>query len=108
MAPAAPAAETPAAPAEPGAAGGAPAARKAKGGTNEVASITITFRAVDLTGVSGQPEANKGIAFDVLKELQNSPPFEAEETKTSTDVTPDANGTFTFSVVAQLKRPLKL
>jgi type IV pilus assembly protein PilM len=108
MAPAAPAAETPAAPAEQGAAGGAPAARKAKGGTNEVASITITFRAVDLTGVSGQPEANKGIAFDVLKELQNSPPFEAEETKTSTDVTPDANGTFTFSVVAQLKRPLKL
>jgi hypothetical protein len=85
------------------------AAGKPKGGTNETAAITITFRAVDLTAVSGQPEANKGIAFDVLKELQNSPPFNAEETKTSTDVTLDGQtGTFTFSVVAQLKVPLKL
>jgi hypothetical protein len=108
-APAPPPAEPVAVAPEAGAPGGAPAARKAKGGTNEIASITIAFRGVDLTAVSGQPEANKGIAFDVLKELQNSPAFDAEETKTSTDVTPDAQtGTFTFSLVAQLKRPLKL
>ena len=67
--PAAAAAASPAA----GTPGGVRAAKKAKGDTNETAAITITFRAVDLTAVSGQPEANKGIAFDVLKEMQNSP-----------------------------------
>ena len=64
---------------------------------------------VNLTSVSGKPEANKGIAYDVLKELQSSPLFDAEQTKTSTDVTLDEQtGTFTFSIIAQLKHPLKL
>jgi hypothetical protein len=82
---------------------------KAAAGTNEIATVTLAFRGVSLTGVSGQPEANKGIAYDVLKELQSSPVFDAEETKTPTDVTLDEQtGTFTFSIVAQLKRPLKL
>ena len=99
----------PAAPAESGAPGSGPAAGKAKGGTNELAAITITFRAVKLSATSDQPEPDKGIAYDVLKELQASPLFDAEETKTTTDVTTDpATSTFTFSIVAQLKRPLKL
>jgi type IV pilus assembly protein PilM len=99
----------PSAPEAPSAAPAAAApAAAAKGGTNG-ASITITFRAVDLTGISGQPEANKGLAFDVLKELQSCPAFDAEQTKSSPDVTPDPQtSTFTFSVVAQLKQPLKL
>ena len=97
-------------PAEPGA---APAghSKKAKGpeDTNAVSTVTLAFRGVSLTSISGQPEANKGIAYDVLKELQNSPMFDAEETKTPTDVTLDEQtGTFTFSIVAQLKHPLKL
>jgi type IV pilus assembly protein PilM len=82
---------------------------KAPGDTNEVSTVTLAFRGVSLTTVSGQPEANKGIAYDVLKELQTSPMFDPEETKTSTDVTLDEQtGTFTFSIVAQLKKPLKL
>jgi type IV pilus assembly protein PilM len=90
-------------------AGGRSKKAKAAAGTNDLATVTLAFRGVSLTGVSGQPEANKGIAYDVLKELQSSPVFDAEETKTPTDVTLDEQtGTFTFSIVAQLKRPLKL
>jgi type IV pilus assembly protein PilM len=119
MAPAPPPAEAPPAPpaappAEAGAPGSGPAADNAKGDTNELTSITITFRAVKLAPTSDLPDPDKGIAYDVLKELQasqlqGSPLFDAEETKTTTDVTTDpATGTFTFSIVAKLKRPLKL
>ena len=97
---------------DPGAppAGGAPApGRGAKGDLNELASVTFTFRGVSLAAVSGKPEANKSIAYDVLKELQENPLFDKEGTKTSTDVMLDEQtGTFTFSIVAQLKHPLKL
>ena len=103
-APAAPPAEQPAAPAGTGR-----AAKKPKGDTNEISSVTFTFRGVSLTAISGQPQANMGIAYDVLKELQEIPLFDKEETKTTTDVTLDEQtGTFTFSIVAQLKDPLKL
>ncbi len=77
--------------------------------SNEVATVTFTFRGVNVAGVSGQPQANMGIAYDVLKELQESPLFDKEATKTSTDVILDEQtGTFTFSIVARLKHPLKL
>jgi hypothetical protein len=67
------------------------------------------FRGVNLTTVSGQPQANMGIAYDVLNELKACPLFDAEKTRTSTDVTLDEQtGTFTFSIIAQLKQPLKL
>jgi len=110
--PAPPSAEQPMGAPDPGAppAGGAPApGRGAKGDLNELASVTFTFRGVSLAAVSGKPEANKSIAYDVLKELQENPLFDKEGTKTSTDVTLDEQtGTFTFSIVAQLKHPLKL
>ena len=77
--------------------------------SNEVATVTLTFCGVNVAGVSGQPQANMGIAYDVLKELQESPLFNKEATKTSTDVTLDEQtGTFTFSIVARMKHPLKL
>jgi type IV pilus assembly protein PilM len=105
-----PGAEPP--PASPEAAaggGGDQPAKKPKGDTNEIASVTFVFRGVDVATISGKPEANKDIAYDVLKELQDSPVFDKAETKTTTDVTPDIQtGTFTFSIQAQLKRPLKL
>lgn len=106
-----PSAEQPMGAPDPGApAGGGPApGRGAKGDTNELATVTFTFRGVSLAAVSGKPEANKSIAYDVLKELQENPLFDKEGTKTSTDVTLDEQtGTFTFSIVAQLKHPLKL
>jgi hypothetical protein len=92
--------------------GAAPASgrRKPKGDPNEIATLTITFRAVSLKNVSGQADADKGIAYTVLQELQRSTNvFDKDETRTEGDVSNDEQtGTFTFSVVARLKQPLKL
>jgi type IV pilus assembly protein PilM len=85
--------------------------RKPKGDTNEVATLTITFRAVSVKDISGKPEADKDIAYTVVQELQNSPLFDPDpqETHTTSDVINDEQTkTFTFSVAARLKRPLKL
>ena len=46
---------------------------KTKGDTNEIATVTLTFRAVSLKRRSGQADADKGIAYAVLDELQSSP-----------------------------------
>ena len=78
---------------------------------NEIATITLTFRAVSLKNISGQADADKGIAYTVLQELQNSPVFDPnpQETRTDGDVINDEQtGTFTFSLIARLKLPLKL
>ena len=71
----------------------------------------MTFRAVSLKDISGKPEADKDIAYAVQQELQGSPFFDPDpqETHTTSDVIPDEQTkTFTFTVVARLKRPLKL
>ncbi len=110
----APAAEAP--PAPPQADGSAPAVPgsrrrpKTGGDTNEIASLTLTFRAVSLKDVSGHADADKGIAYAVLQELQSSPLFDPdpEETRTDSEVNYEENGTFTFRIIAKLKRPLKL
>ena len=104
----------PPAPAADGAAAdGTPGtSRKHKtGDTNEVATLTLTFRAVSVKDVSGRPEADKDIAYTVVQELQNSPLFDPDpqETHTTSDVINDEQTkTFPFSVAARLKHPLKL
>jgi type IV pilus assembly protein PilM len=106
-----PAAEPAPAPADGAAPDATTPGRKRKAGdTNEVATMTLTFRAVSLKDVSGQADADKGIAYSVLQELQNSPLFDPDpqETRTDSEVTYDENGTFTFRIIARLKRPLKL
>jgi len=84
--------------------------KKPKGDSNEVASITITFRAISLTSV--QPDANTAIAYAVLDEIKNDPFFDPDkdETKfTSGEIgKEEPPGTFTFDVTVRLKRPLKL
>jgi len=110
----APAPEAAPAPAADGSAteGTAGTSRKHKtGDTNEVATLTLTFRAVSVKDVSGRPEADKDIAYTVVQELQNSPLFDPDpqETHTTSDVINDEQTkTFTFSVAARLKHPLKL
>ncbi len=81
-----------------------------KGDTNEISTLTITFRAVSLSEASGQAAADSDIAFAVLQELQNNPLFEPDpQTHPDGSLTPDsATGTFTFRVIARLKKPLKL
>jgi type IV pilus assembly protein PilM len=78
--------------------------------TNEIATVTLTFRAVSLKDVSGQADADKGVAYAVLQELQNSPLFDPDpqETKTDSEVTYQEDGTFTFRIIARLRSPLKL
>ena len=79
--------------------------------TNEVATITIKFRAVSLTKQTGKPEANKETAYTVLDEIRNSPVFDPDpqETKVSEDPSGDEEpGTFTWSIVARLKHPIKI
>ena len=79
--------------------------------TNAVATLNLTFRAVSLKDVSGQADADKGIAYAMLHELQNSPLFDPDPqaTRTASDVTHDEQtGTFTFSIIARLRHPLKL
>ena len=61
--------------------------------------------------ISGKPDADTGIAFTVLRELQQSPLIDPDpqETHTTSEVINDEQTkTFTFSVVARLKHPLKL
>jgi hypothetical protein len=85
--------------------------RKPKtGDTNEIATLTLTFRAVSLKDTSGHADADKTIAYDVLQELQNSPLFDPDpvETRTDGEVNYDETGTFTFRIIARLKYPLKL
>jgi len=94
-----------------GAEGAGGTSSKHKGDTNEVATLTITFRAVSLREVSGKPDADSGIAFTVLQELQQSPLIDPDpqETHVTSEVNNDEQTkTFTFSLVARLKRPLKL
>lgn len=76
--------------------------------TNEISTVTITFRAISLTRVS--PSANTETAFAVLNEIRNSPLFDPGK---DTDFTGNISneeppGTFTFSIKAKLKRPMKL
>ena len=83
--------------------------KKSKGNTNELASFTITFRAISLNSVN--PSANKDTSYLVLTELKSSPLFDPdpEETRFSGNIgNEEPPGTFTFGVTVRLKRPLKL
>jgi hypothetical protein len=83
-------------------------AKKPKAGsTNEVDTITVSYRAISLTNI--KPDANKAIAYAVLNELKSSPYFDSEETVFSTEIGQDEPpGTFTFGISVKLKRPLKM
>lgn len=75
--------------------------------TNEVHSISITFRAISLQSASAA--ANTELAFTVLNELRASPLFDDKKTQFSGNISADEPpGTFTFGVNVKLKRPLKL
>ena len=74
---------------------------------NEIASVTLMFRAISLTYIA--PSANTDIAYALLDELKTSPLFDPNTTQFSTEIIPDdTTGTFTFGISATLKQPLKL
>jgi type IV pilus assembly protein PilM len=92
-------------------AGGATTAAtiKKKGGTNEISSVTVKFRAVGLSFIS--PDANREIFYSVLHEIKNSPMFDPDYTEddhNGISAEEGPAGTFTFGIVVGLKRPIKL
>jgi hypothetical protein len=92
---------TPAQPDANAAAAGLPPA------TNEVATITIKCRAVDLKDI--RSDANTTIIYALQKALKDSTNyFNADHTEVVGQIMQDANGTFTFDVSVALKHPLKL
>ncbi len=69
--------------------------------------VSLVCRAVDLTSVD--PSANSEVAYAVENELKASTNyFKPEGTQLTGQITPDANGTFTFGVTVILVNPLKL
>lgn len=82
--------------------------------------LNINFRAISLNGVSS--DANQELAFNVLNEMRSSPYFDATNIVGVGGVSPEfplseppvkaeggeTPGTFSFKIVAKLKRPLTL
>jgi hypothetical protein len=85
-----------------------------------VDTLNLTFRAVGLNRVS--TEADQELAFNVLSEMKKSPYFDSSQTLGVGEVSPEVPlseppvkpgqgeppGTFSFKIVAKLKRPLTL
>jgi hypothetical protein len=100
------------------------------GSTNDIDVMNITFRAIGLSSIA--PGANADTALELLTEIKNSPYFDPSTNTYAGDISqevplnpnqPGANaqpgqqpgqtsaeppGTFSFKIVAKLKRPLKL
>lgn len=77
------------------------------GNTNEIATVTLHCRAVDLSRVS--PAANTELAIAVLRELQKSPLVNPEGTQFEGTIRPDEQtGTYTFGINVKLRRPLRI
>jgi type IV pilus assembly protein PilM len=93
----------PGGPAMPGGAGALPAHGAAA--TNEIATVEIVCRAVDVT--KGTLNTQQEIPFALKAALNASPWFNPTNTVLSQQVTPDGE-TFTFGLTLGLKRPLKL
>ncbi|MDB6125903.1 MAG: Type pilus assembly protein PilM [Pedosphaera sp.] len=82
--------------------------KKGAGSTNELSTVSIVCRAVNVTS-SGIASANTDMAYAVERALKESPMFDNAETQVSREINVDeATGTFTFGVNLKLKRPLKL
>jgi hypothetical protein len=84
-----------------------PAARKSASNTNEVSTLTFTFRAVSLSAAGAG--ANQELVFSVIDEIRKSPLFDEKETTSSGNIgNEEPPGTFNFGVNVKLKRPIKL
>ena|GEM_PF-4026780 len=92
----------PVAPANPGEGGAASS-------TNEVSTVTVLFRGVDLTKTTQVSSATSDIAYAVESALKNSPLLDNAGTHLQGNIDSGENtGTFSFSVVLKLKHPMKL
>jgi hypothetical protein len=85
-------------PVDPSAAGGATVS------TNEVGTIQVLFRSVNITAV---PSGNSDIVFALQNELQSSSYFDPTNTAMTGQIMVEET-TFTFGATLKLKKPLKL
>lgn len=73
--------------------------------TNEISSLSMTLRAVNLSRV--KTGANNELVFEVQNQLKNSPIFDPNETRFDGDLKEEET-TFSFPMKVKLKRPMKL
>jgi len=86
---------------------GLPVAPAAAANPNEISTLRVLCRGVNLAHVA--PAANTDVAFALETELKNLALLDPEGTALQGDLTvDDATGTFTFGMTFKLKRPLKL
>lgn len=99
---------------------GVPAAATKESKHEVVDRLNIIFRAVGLNRVSAG--ADQELVFNVLNEMKSSAYFDASNTKAVGEISPEVPlieppvegkqgeppGTFSFKIVAKLKRPLTL
>lgn len=76
--------------------------------TNEIAVIELRFRAVNLQRV--RPQANSELAYELQKEMKESPLFEASETQLTgnLDAVDPTTRSFSFPMQVKLKRAMEL
>ncbi len=84
---------------------GSPKKPKSSNSTNEISSISLTLRAVDLSRI--KTGANNELVFEVQNQLKASPFFDANETRFDGTMS-EAENTFSFPMKVKLKRPMKL
>jgi len=85
--------------------GGEAPAKKSAASTNEVATINITIRAVNL-----KAKANSEVAYELERGMKASSLFDEKETQLSGNLeqVEDSTASFTFPLKVKLKRPIKL
>jgi type IV pilus assembly protein PilM len=89
----------------------APAAEKKPVSTNEISTITLNCRGLVVNQQNeSSPRAHSPVVFELARELQSSPLFDAKETQLDGKIESDDNlpPTFKFKVNLKLKQPIKL
>ena len=89
--------------------GGRPPVQEAPSPDGSVAQgtpIHLICRAVDFSTLD--PSANSEVAYAVETQLKACPIFDPKTTQLTGQITPDANGTFTFGITVTLTNMLKL
>lgn len=78
---------------------------KTSNSTNEISTVSLTFRAVNLSKV--KTGANNELVFEVQNQLKSSPLFDAEGTRFDGNLNEEETS-FSFPIKVKLKRPIKL
>lgn len=77
--------------------------------TNSISTVATVFRAVDVTGIAGDPSANDKIAYGLLEMIKASPLVSTNGTTLGGAINVDTNsGTISFPLNIKLKTPLSL